>query len=124
MTESCKLWGKSEPFYRIRPNEVMIGFNIVGNDLNIVRNDVSIVRNDVSIVRNNTSIVENESIDIIIQEKILKSMQDNPKITANELAEAVGIASRNVQVHIQSLKAMGFIERVGATKNGYWVVKL
>jgi|GEM_PF-2889098 len=138
MAESCKLWGKTEPFYRIRPNEVMIGFNIedgivdsiVRNDISIVRNDTSIVRNDISIVRNDTSIVrnddsieENEIDDIKIQERILKFMQENPKITANELAKAVDIAPRNVQVHIKSLKTIGSIERVGATKNGHWVAK-
>jgi ATP-dependent DNA helicase RecG len=27
ITNACKEWGKPEPFYRVRPNEVMIGFN-------------------------------------------------------------------------------------------------
>ena len=27
ITESCKYWGKPEPFYKVRPNEVMIGFH-------------------------------------------------------------------------------------------------
>jgi hypothetical protein len=27
ITNTCKEWGKPEPFCRIRPNEVMIGFN-------------------------------------------------------------------------------------------------
>ena len=27
ITDACKAWGKPEPFYKIRTNEVMIGFN-------------------------------------------------------------------------------------------------
>jgi ATP-dependent DNA helicase RecG len=50
-------------------------------------------------------------------------MRDNPDITARMIAKAVGIAPRNVQVHIKSLKTAGLIERVGAAKGGHWVVK-
>ena len=38
------------------------------------------------------------------------------------IAQAVGITSRNVQVNIQSLKALGLVKRVGAAKSGHWVV--
>jgi len=58
-----------------------------------------------------------------MQIKIMELMQLNPKITIKLLAQAVGIASRNVQVNIQSLKAQGLVKRVGAAKGGYWVVK-
>lgn len=97
-----KLWGKSEPFYRIRANEVMIGFNI--ND---------------GIVEN---IVENDNINAM-QMKILELMRKNPSITAKTIAQTVDIAPRNVQVYIQSLKALGLVERIGAAKGGHWVVK-
>ncbi|MCL2444376.1 MAG: winged helix-turn-helix domain-containing protein [Treponema sp.] len=58
------------------------------------------------------------------KDRILKLMHDNPKITTKALAENIGIAVRNVQDHIQTLKSMGLIGRVGNTKSGYWVVKL
>ena len=64
-----------------------------------------------------------ESIDVNeLQMKILKTMCDNPKVSAKQLSEVVGISPRNVQVHIQSLKATGLIERVGSPKGGHWVV--
>jgi ATP-dependent DNA helicase RecG len=42
------------------------------------------------------------------QAKIITLMRTNPKISANDIATA--IAQRNVQVHIQSLKAMNVVE--------------
>ena len=105
ITEACKSWGKPEPFYRIRANEVMIGFNT----------DVSIVKNIAD------SIVENIGINAM-QVKIIELMQANPKITAKLIAQAVGIAPRNVQVNIQSLKTLGLVERIGSAKGGRWEV--
>ena len=102
ITEACKSWGRPEPYYKIRPNEVMIGFN---TDVNIVKNIVD-------------GIVENS-----VQAKILELMRLEPKITTKTLAKEIGIAPRNVQVHIQKLKTTGFVERVGGAKGGYWVVK-
>jgi ATP-dependent DNA helicase RecG len=106
ITNSCEEWGKPKPFYRIRPNEVMIGFDT----------DVGIVEN---IVEN---IVEKNGISAT-QAQIIGLMQNDPKISARAIAERIGIAPRNVQVHIQSLKTMGAVERVGAAKGGHWVVR-
>ena len=106
MTDSCKEWSRPEPFYQIRTNEIMIGFN---TESGIVENIVD-------------SIIEENDLSEV-QKKIIKLMQANPKITAKTIAEEVGIAPRNVQAHIQSLKAMGMVERNGPAKGGRWVVK-
>jgi len=106
MTDSCKEWSRPEPFYRIRTNEVMIGFN---TESGIVENIVD-------------SIVEKNGL-TEIQKKIIMLMQANPKISAKAIAEEVGIAPRNVQAHIQSLKAIGMVERQGSAKGGRWIVK-
>lgn len=106
ITDACKEWGKSAPFYRIRSNEVMIGFNT----------DASIAENIVE------SIVENIGTNGI-RVKILELMRGNPKISAKAIAKEIGIAPRNVQAHIQVLKQAGLLERVGAAKGGHWVVK-
>ena len=106
ITSACKEWGKSEPFYRVCPNEVMIGFN---TDDGIVKNIAE-------------NIVEKNYI-TSVQEQILELMQNNSKITAKLIAQKIGIAPRNVQVHIQTLKTMGLVERIGGAKGGYWKVK-
>lgn len=106
ITDACKSWGKSEPFYKIKSNEVMIGFD---TSINVVENIVE-------------NIVEKNKL-TTIQIKIIELMQENPKITAKAIAEKIGIAPRNVQVHIQSLKKIGLVERMGAAKGGYWITK-
>jgi ATP-dependent DNA helicase RecG len=106
---ACKSWGKPEPFFRLRPNEVMIGFDT----------DVGIVENVVENVVEN--IVENVGANAA-QTKILELIRGNPKITAKAIGQKIGIAPRNAQVHIQALKASGLIKRVGAAKGGYWRV--
>ena len=110
ITSACKEAGKPEPFYKVRPNEVMIGFNTEAND------DIGIVENIVD------SIVEKHDLSEM-QAKILAILQKSPKSSAAKIAAAVGIAPRNVQTHLQTLKDRGLIERVGPAKGGHWVVK-
>lgn len=97
---------KLEPFYRIRTNEAMIGFN---TESGIVENIVD-------------SIVEKNGL-TEVQKKIIKLMHANPKISAKAIAKEVGIAQRNVQAHIQSHKAIGMVERDGPAKGGRWIIK-
>ena len=51
-------------------------------------------------------------------------MSENPKISAKAIAAEIGIASRNVEVNIKSLKKAGLIERIGSAKGGHWIVKV
>jgi len=109
ITDTCKAWGKPAPFYRIRPNEVMIGFKIEAN------NDAGIVENIVD------SIIEKLGPSPV-QAKIITILRQSPKSSAANIAAAIGIAPRNVQTHLQTLKAKGVIERIGPAKGGYWKV--
>jgi ATP-dependent DNA helicase RecG len=71
------------------------------------------------------SITTNDTTNITInetQKKILLMIGENPKITAKELSEKVGITERNIKSNIKILKDIGMLEREGATKNGRWVV--
>jgi ATP-dependent DNA helicase RecG len=97
-------------------------------DVSDVVNDVV---NDASDVENNVeNDVVNDASDVVngkvseIQIKMLQIMLSKPRITAKQLSEAVGINTRNVQVHIQALKAKGLVERIGPAKGGYWSVKI
>jgi len=57
------------------------------------------------------------------QQTIIRSMKDNPKVSAAMLAEIVGISKRKVEENVAKLKKMGLIERVGGTR-GYWEVRV
>ncbi|MDG6219641.1 MAG: SMC-Scp complex subunit ScpB [Candidatus Thermoplasmatota archaeon] len=55
-------------------------------------------------------------------EKILSLIRGNPKISAKEISEIVGISSRAVEKHLAKLKEKGLLKRVGPAKGGYWKI--
>jgi ATP-dependent DNA helicase RecG len=55
-------------------------------------------------------------------EKILDFIKENNKISAQELADLLGLSSRAVEKHLARLKKEGFLERVGSAKSGYWKI--
>ena len=109
IAEACREWGKPEPFYKVRANEIMIGFNSVdAGDKTIDKFAEKFVE----------KFVGNES-----QLAILKLMCEQPTISARTISSYIGITPRGVQKNIEILKREGFVERVGAAKGGRWIVK-
>jgi ATP-dependent DNA helicase RecG len=99
--EACKEWNTPEPFYRVRPNEVMIGFNTepqFGEKFG-------------------EKFGENQT-----HERIQELMRQNPRISAKTIAEEIGITARGVEKCIRNMKATGTIERIGSAKGGHWIV--
>lgn len=56
------------------------------------------------------------------QKKILEAIKQNPFVTQEELSSIVGIAKLNINQNMKKLQEQGIIERVGADKNGKWIV--
>ena len=56
------------------------------------------------------------------QKQILLLMAETPTISAQRIADAIGITKRRVESNIRSMKKAGLIERAGSDKNGHWVV--
>ncbi|MBU4304341.1 MAG: winged helix-turn-helix domain-containing protein [Candidatus Omnitrophica bacterium] len=56
------------------------------------------------------------------QKKILEIMAANPHVSMQEIAQVIGIAERNIKVHIKKLKDTGRVKRVGPDKGGHWEV--
>ncbi|MDR1402702.1 MAG: winged helix-turn-helix transcriptional regulator [Tannerellaceae bacterium] len=56
------------------------------------------------------------------QRKIIDFIIKNPETTAEQLADLVGITKRRVESNLRRLKIAGLINRVGARKNGKWIV--
>jgi len=107
ITDACKEWNAPEPFYRVRPNEVMIGFN---TEPQFVEKFVD-------------EFVE-KFIETDVQRTIIGLMLEQPTISAKAIADKVGMTSRGVQKNIDALKNAGLVERVGAAKGGHWVVNV
>ena len=53
---------------------------------------------------------------------IYAHIKDNPNINRNELASLTGISLKNIQKHINKLKELGLIRRVGSPRLGYWEI--
>ena len=56
------------------------------------------------------------------RDMIIRLLQENPSLSANALAEKIGITPRVVERHISKLKAEGVLFRDGADHGGKWVV--
>lgn len=57
------------------------------------------------------------------QEKILKLIKENPNITQTQMATALNLTRDGISYNIKQMKDNGIIERIGATKNGKWIIK-
>lgn len=55
-------------------------------------------------------------------EIILELLKDNPKLSAKNLSEIIGITSRAVEKQLASLVEKGYIKREGSPKGGHWEV--
>lgn len=56
------------------------------------------------------------------RKRIVAEMRDNPGVTTAELHIMLGISETAVENNITFLKDNGYVERIGAKKNGYWKV--
>jgi Fic family protein len=56
------------------------------------------------------------------QKRIIEEMQKDAYITAAKLAALLKISKTAVENNIAKLKAIGFITRIGADKNGHWQI--
>lgn len=66
---------------------------------------------------------ENVGINVGINSELLLLVRPNSRISAKELAETLGISSRQCERIIAELKEQGILERKGSKKTGYWEVK-
>ncbi|MBU1993426.1 putative DNA binding domain-containing protein [bacterium] len=56
------------------------------------------------------------------QSNIIEQISINPKISAKQLSEIVGISSRKIEENIKKLKEFGVLKRVGGAKGGHWEI--
>ena len=56
------------------------------------------------------------------QRSIYKLIYDNPQISAVQMAEKLGVSSRQVQKYLRRLTELNLIVREGGRKNGVWKI--
>ncbi|MCL2009760.1 MAG: winged helix-turn-helix transcriptional regulator [Synergistaceae bacterium] len=101
ITVACKDAGMREPLFEVTPGEVSVTFY---TDINVGVN-----------VGVKSGVKET-------QQRIIALMAETPTITAQRIADAIGITKRRVESNIRAMKKAGLIERVGSDKAGSWVV--
>ena len=57
------------------------------------------------------------------QNEVLQLIINNPMISRKELSNKIGINPSVIQKHINKLKEIGLIKRVGSAKGGYWKIE-
>ncbi|NTW32101.1 MAG: winged helix-turn-helix transcriptional regulator [Bacteroidetes bacterium] len=64
----------------------------------------------------------NDLVNDSLKRNILQHLKQNPKANYRELADKTGYSTATIKRHIQELKKMGIIERMGSDKTGYWKI--
>jgi ATP-dependent DNA helicase RecG len=57
------------------------------------------------------------------QKRIINLLENNPKMTQNDLAKELNLGRTSITSNIKKLKENEIIERVGTDRNGYWKIK-
>ena len=65
---------------------------------------------------------KNDPVNDLVKRNILQYLKPNPKSNYRELADKTGNSIATIKRHIQELKKMGIIERIGSDKTGYWKI--
>jgi ATP-dependent DNA helicase RecG len=112
MIEECEKEGLPKPHFAV--NKTLFTVSFENENFNVVTN---------SGTNSDTNHTDEKWILSDIQQIILRIMADNERTTAEELSSMIGLNLRNTKNHIAKLKKMGFLERIGNNRTGYWKVK-
>jgi fido (protein-threonine AMPylation protein)/DNA-binding HxlR family transcriptional regulator len=64
----------------------------------------------------------NDLVNDPVKANILQQLQQNPNANYAELAEKTGYSAATIKRHIQELKKLGLIKRIGSDKTGHWKI--
>ncbi len=64
----------------------------------------------------------NDPVNDPVKKSILKCLKQNPKAKYIELAAETGYSPSTIKRHIQELKKLGLVDRIGSDKTGYWKI--
>jgi len=114
--ESCKEEGKPAPTFDTTGADMMV--TLFSNRQNEIASENEIYTDGSIGINIGIKDGINET-----QKKIVALMKTDPKITAEQIANEIGISKRNVESNISKMKKAGIVEREGARKAGRWIVK-
>ncbi|MDO8748456.1 MAG: winged helix-turn-helix transcriptional regulator [Candidatus Omnitrophota bacterium] len=103
----CKEWGLPEPTYEEAGGSFVTVFHNPKQDESI----------QISSEKHSEISSEKHS------EKIIAAIKENPTISAQQIAQAIGITSRAIEKHLSNLKNKGVLKRVGPDRGGHWEIQ-
>ena len=56
------------------------------------------------------------------EKRVLVLLDENPPLSATEIAERIGISKRGVEKQLKKFKELGVISRQGSDKTGLWII--
>ena len=65
---------------------------------------------------------ENVGVNVGVKETILKMIENDPNVSAKDIAAAIGRSGRTVERYIKELREQGVLKRIGSDKSGEWQV--
>ena len=106
-------------------------YNVLGisdsdaNSTKFIEFMLSLILNTIEeIIETEKKVTQKVSVKVTVnQHKIIDAIKKNPYVTQEELADIVGIARKNIITNMKKLQENGLIKRIGADKNGYWLVE-
>lgn len=106
-------------------------YNVLGtsdseaNSTKFIEFMLSLILNTIEeIIETEKRVTQKVSVKVTVnQQKIIDAIKANPYATQEELADIVGIARKNIIVNMKKLQTNGLIKRIGADKNGHWLVE-
>jgi fido (protein-threonine AMPylation protein) len=113
----------------ILKNRIMhVRYNDPVNDQNDPVNDQNDPVNDQNDSVNDQNDLVNDQNDPVnnqndpVNSNILHCLKQNPKANYAEIAVETGYSVSTIKRHIQELKILGLVERIGSDKTGYWKI--
>jgi predicted HTH transcriptional regulator len=64
----------------------------------------------------------NDLVNDSAKRNILQHLNQNPKANYRELGDKTEYSVATIKRHIQKLKKMGIVERIGSDKTGFWKI--
>lgn len=106
-------------------------YNVLGtsdseaNSTKFIEFMLSLILNTIEeIIETEKKVTQKVSVKVTVnQQKIIDAIKENPYVTQEELTVIVGIARKNIILNMKKLQENGLIKRIGADKNGHWLVE-
>lgn len=112
---ACKKLGAEPPVYRIVGNDISLTFRAL-------ESAVIEEPSETSTKSASLEVDESNSLDNLLEQRIISEIKVEPSISQTRLAEITGTSVRTIKREIKKLVDSGHIERTEGKRYGKWIV--